>query len=45
MEVYRSTAGQVFQPLWRHVKLPKEYHVDLAPLEAVFVELRSGRKE
>jgi len=43
VEVYRSTAGEVFQPLWQHVKLPREYHVDLAPLEAVFVELCSSR--
>jgi hypothetical protein len=44
-EVHRSTAGQAFQPLWQHVQLPREYHVDLAPLEAVFVELCSSRKE
>jgi hypothetical protein len=45
VEVYRSTAGQAFQPLWQKVTLPKEYKTELAPLETVFVELRdSGKK-
>lgn len=39
-EIYRSTTGESFQPLWQSVELPKEFTVDLAPLEVVFVELR-----
>jgi hypothetical protein len=44
VDVYRSTAGQAFQPLWQRVKLPKPYATELAPLEVVFLELRAGGK-
>ena len=39
-EVYRSTAGEAFKPLWQNTALPKDFAADLAPLEVVFVELR-----
>jgi hypothetical protein len=42
VEVYRSTAGQAFHPQWQKVKLPREYKAELAPLEAVFVELSAN---
>ncbi len=45
VEVYRSTAGPAFQPLWQKAKLPREYRTDLAPLEAVFVELSAGGRK
>jgi hypothetical protein len=37
--VWRSSAGQTFQPLWQKASLPKPYQTELAPLEALFVEL------
>ncbi len=41
-DIYRSTEGDSFQPLWHTVKLPKAFSAELAPLEVVFVELRAG---
>lgn len=38
-EIYRSTAGEAFQPLWQKAALPKAFSTELAPLEVVFVEL------
>lgn len=40
-EIYRSTAGESFQPLWQKTPVPREFTAELAPLEVVFVELRS----
>jgi hypothetical protein len=40
-DVYRS-ADAAFQPLWRGAPLPKTFRVELAPLEAVFVEMRES---
>jgi hypothetical protein len=39
-EIYRSTAGAAFQPLWQQVRVPKEFSAELDPLEVVFIELR-----
>ncbi len=43
--VWRSTAGQAFQSLWQQVQLPQAYKTELAPLEAVFVELAASVKK
>jgi hypothetical protein len=43
--VWRSAAGQAFQPLWQQVQLPKAYQTELAPQEAVFVELTANAKK
>jgi len=39
-EIYRSTAGASFQPLWHATRLPKEFAAELEPMEALFVEFR-----
>ena len=38
-EIYRSTAGETFQPLWKNAALPQAFTTELAPLEVVFIEL------
>jgi len=38
-EIYRSTAGEAFQPLWQKAALPKAFSTELAPLEVMFIEL------
>lgn len=43
VEIFRSTAGPGFTPLWSDVALPRPLATELAPLEAVFVEIRAGR--
>ncbi|MEI8289272.1 MAG: DUF6259 domain-containing protein [Verrucomicrobiota bacterium] len=43
-EIYRSTTGEIFKPLWQNEKLPKKFSTKLEPGEAVFVELhKSGQ--
>ncbi|MCC6354421.1 MAG: hypothetical protein IT577_11075 [Verrucomicrobiae bacterium] len=39
-EILRPAAGKDFVPLWRRATLPGEFVADLAPSEALFVELR-----
>jgi hypothetical protein len=41
-EIHRSSQGQEFQPLWQRVALPKEFSVELAPTEVVFVTLQTA---
>lgn len=38
-QIYRSTQGETFRPLWQSQSLPKEFTAELEPLEVVFVEL------
>lgn len=38
-EIYRSTTGESFRPLWQSTPLPKVFTTELAPLEVVFIEL------
>ncbi|NLY00374.1 MAG: hypothetical protein GXY83_30125 [Rhodopirellula sp.] len=42
-QVYRSTEGEAFRQVWQSQAIPKEYAIELNPLEVVFVELRPGR--
>ena len=42
MEIYRSTPGESFQPLWQSVPVPKEFAAELEPLEVVFIELTAA---
>ena len=45
-QIYRSTQGEAFRPLWRSQRVPKELAAELEPLEVVFVELSgSGKAE
>jgi hypothetical protein len=39
-EIWRSTAGESFKPLWQDASLPKEFAAELEPAEAMFIELR-----
>ena len=39
VRIYRSTAGESFQPLWTGARLPKEFSTELRPLEVVFLDL------
>lgn len=39
-EIYRSTAGDSFRPLWEGQQMPREITAELEPLEVVFIELR-----
>jgi hypothetical protein len=39
-EIYRSTVGDSFKPLYQSVQLPKDFETELEPTEAVFIELR-----
>ncbi|MBN1346689.1 MAG: hypothetical protein JXQ73_28620 [Phycisphaerae bacterium] len=41
-DLFRSTSGEPFQPLWRRVQVPREFAAELKPLEVAFVELRRG---
>ncbi len=43
VEVSTSQDGSALRPLWKAVRLPKEYSRELQPLEVVFVELRPGK--
>jgi hypothetical protein len=40
VELYRSTAGASFRPLWQRVQVPKEFVAELAPGEIVFLSLQ-----
>jgi hypothetical protein len=42
VELYRSTRGEKFQPLWQRVSMPKEFAAELEPLEVVFIELTAA---
>jgi hypothetical protein len=44
-EIYRSTQGSSFKPLWQKAVLPTELVTDMTPLEVVFVELRGHKGE
>ncbi len=39
-DVYRSTQGESFKPLWSHRPLAQDYAAELAPLELLFIRLR-----
>jgi hypothetical protein len=39
-DVYRSGEESGFEPLWRNASLPRDFRIELAPLESVFVEIR-----
>ena len=41
-EIYRSTTGEIFKPLWHNQMLPKKFTAKLEPGEAVFIELRES---
>lgn len=43
-QIYRSTEGETFRPLWQSRDLPKDFAAELEPLEVVFIELRSNGK-
>ncbi|MFA6543754.1 MAG: DUF6259 domain-containing protein [Limisphaerales bacterium] len=43
-EIYRSTTGESFKPLWKNVQTPQELTIELEPTEVVFVELRGKGK-
>lgn len=40
VELFRSSRDGGFQPLWDDTPLPRQWAIELAPLEAVFVEIR-----
>ncbi len=43
VSMYRSGAGDRFQPLWKAEALPKRLNTTLAPDEVLFLELRSSK--
>ena len=43
-EIYHSTDGESFKPLWKNVQMPKEFVAEMEPMAAVFIELRSKGK-
>jgi hypothetical protein len=43
VDIYRCGSGRGFEPLWRSTSLPREFRIELTPLEAVFVEIHSVR--
>ncbi len=38
-QIYRSTQGETFRPLWQNQHVPHEFAAELEPLEVVFVDL------
>lgn len=43
--ICRPQSNDGFQPLWKEVSVPKEFAIELAPLEVVFVELTPAAPE
>ncbi|MCY2988266.1 MAG: DUF6259 domain-containing protein [Planctomycetota bacterium] len=39
-ELYRSTQGESFRPLWQNLPVPQAFTAELEPLEVVFIEIR-----
>ncbi len=42
-QIYRSTHGDTFRPLWQNQHVPQEFTAELEPLEVVFIELSGHR--
>lgn len=43
-QIFRTSSGRAFEPLWQNAQMPRELMVEIEPTEAIFVELRPHLK-